>query len=137
MKFLIFYLLLWVIVALLDPDPDSEYGSVFTDLIESGSSSDPDPQIRFCLGLAPARSLLPSFSGPTAPQPVAPTAPQLSAAYQLPAALPVPLDNRYHRCSSFKVNTSIVDPDTFVFGPPGSFLCTDPHNDHSINKQKK
>ncbi len=57
------------------------------------------------LGLAPARSLLPSFSGPTAPQPVAPTAPQLSAAYQLPAALPVPLDNRYPYLS-FKVYIS-------------------------------
>ncbi len=30
----------------LDPNPDSEYGSGFgsTDLIESGSKSDPDPQ---------------------------------------------------------------------------------------------
>ncbi len=39
MKYLtvIFCLLLWVIFALLDPDPDSEYGSGFTDLI------DPDP----------------------------------------------------------------------------------------------
>ncbi len=35
-----FFLLLWVIFALLDPDPDS--GS--TDLIESGSNWDPDPQ---------------------------------------------------------------------------------------------
>ncbi len=85
--------------------PGSEYGSGSTDLIDSGSSSDPDPQPWFCIGLAPARSLLPSFSGPTAPQPVAPTAPQLSAAYQLPAALPVPLDNRYPYLS-FKVYIS-------------------------------
>jgi hypothetical protein len=39
MKFLNFFLLLWVILALLDPDPDSEYGSGSTDLIESGSGS--------------------------------------------------------------------------------------------------
>jgi hypothetical protein len=31
---------LWVIFALLDPDPDSEYGSGSTDLIDS----DPNPQ---------------------------------------------------------------------------------------------
>ncbi len=41
MKFLNFYLLLWVIFALLDPDPGSTYGSGSTDLIESGSSRDP------------------------------------------------------------------------------------------------
>jgi hypothetical protein len=37
---------LWGIFSLLDPDtdPDSYYGSVYTDLIESGSNSDPDPQ---------------------------------------------------------------------------------------------
>ncbi len=35
----IFFLLLWVIFALLDPDPDSESGS--TDPIESGSGSAP------------------------------------------------------------------------------------------------
>jgi hypothetical protein len=29
------FLLLWVIFALLDPDPDSEYGSGSTDLIKS------------------------------------------------------------------------------------------------------
>jgi hypothetical protein len=40
MRFLNFFLLLWVIFALLDPD--SESGS--TDPIESGSNSDPDPQ---------------------------------------------------------------------------------------------
>jgi hypothetical protein len=34
MKFLHFFLLLWVIFALLDPDPDSEYGSGSTDLID-------------------------------------------------------------------------------------------------------
>jgi hypothetical protein len=37
MKFLNFFLLLCVIFALLDPDPDSESGS--TDLIESGSKT--------------------------------------------------------------------------------------------------
>jgi hypothetical protein len=84
-----FFLLLLVIFPFLDPDPDPLT----------------DPQAWFCIGLAPARSLLPSFSGPTAPQPVAPTAPQLSAAYQLPAALPVPLDNRYPYLS-FKVYIS-------------------------------
>ncbi len=42
MKFRSSFLRLWVIFALLDPDPDSEYGS--TDLIESGSNRDPDPQ---------------------------------------------------------------------------------------------
>jgi hypothetical protein len=36
-KFLKFFLLLWVIFALLDPNPDSEYGSGSTDRIESGS----------------------------------------------------------------------------------------------------
>jgi hypothetical protein len=30
--------------ALLDPEPESEYGSGSTDLIESGSSTDPDPK---------------------------------------------------------------------------------------------
>jgi hypothetical protein len=44
MKFLKKFLLLWVILALLDSDPDSEYGSGSTDLIESGSNSDPDLQ---------------------------------------------------------------------------------------------
>jgi hypothetical protein len=43
MKFLKFFLLLWVIFAFLDPDPDSEYGSGSTDPIESGSKWDPDP----------------------------------------------------------------------------------------------
>jgi hypothetical protein len=37
MKFLNFFLLLWVIFALLDSDPDTEFGS--TDLIEFGSGS--------------------------------------------------------------------------------------------------
>jgi hypothetical protein len=37
------YILLWVIFALLDPDPDSEYGSGSTDPIEYGSNPDPDP----------------------------------------------------------------------------------------------
>ncbi len=43
----IFFLLLWVIFALLDPDPDtgdSEYGSGSTNLTESGSNTDPDPK---------------------------------------------------------------------------------------------
>jgi hypothetical protein len=40
MKFYNFFLLLWVIFALLDPDPDSESGT--TDPIESGSNPDPD-----------------------------------------------------------------------------------------------
>jgi hypothetical protein len=44
MKFLNFFLLLWAIFALLDPKPDSEYGSGSTDPIESGSNWDPDPQ---------------------------------------------------------------------------------------------
>jgi hypothetical protein len=39
MKFLYFFLLLLVIFALLDPDPDSEYGFGSTDPIESGSGS--------------------------------------------------------------------------------------------------
>jgi hypothetical protein len=30
---------MWVIFALLDPDPDSEYGSRSTDPIESGSAT--------------------------------------------------------------------------------------------------
>ena len=37
MKLLNFFLLLWVIFALLDPDQDSEYESGSTDLIEFGS----------------------------------------------------------------------------------------------------
>ncbi len=44
MKFLIFFILLWVIFALLDPDPDSKYGFGSTDLIESGSNTDPIPK---------------------------------------------------------------------------------------------
>ncbi len=36
MKFHNFFLFLWVIFALMDPDPES------TDLIESGSNPDPD-----------------------------------------------------------------------------------------------
>jgi hypothetical protein len=45
MKFLnIFFYFLLVIFALLHPDPDSEYGSGSTDLIESGSNTDPDPE---------------------------------------------------------------------------------------------
>ncbi len=45
MKFLNFFLLLWVIFALLDPNS----GSGSTDPIESGSNSDPDPQPNHCL----------------------------------------------------------------------------------------
>jgi hypothetical protein len=41
-KCLHFYLFLWLIFALLNLDPDSEIGSVSTDLIES--KSNPDPQ---------------------------------------------------------------------------------------------
>jgi hypothetical protein len=46
MKFLTYFLLLWVIFALLDPDPDSgsRSGYGFIDLIESGSNPDPDPK---------------------------------------------------------------------------------------------
>ncbi len=44
MKFLNFFLFLWVISALLDPDPDSESGFGSTDLIESGSNPDPNPK---------------------------------------------------------------------------------------------
>jgi hypothetical protein len=40
-----FFLLLWVIFALLDPDPDpySNYGSGSNGPIEYGSNTDPDP----------------------------------------------------------------------------------------------
>jgi hypothetical protein len=34
---------LWVIFALLDPDPDSEYGSGSTGPIKYGSNPDPEP----------------------------------------------------------------------------------------------
>jgi hypothetical protein len=44
MKFLNFFLFLWVIFALLDTDPDSESGYVSTDLIDSGSNPDSDPK---------------------------------------------------------------------------------------------
>jgi hypothetical protein len=37
-----FFLLLWVIDALLDPDPDSESGYRSSDLIKYGSNPDPD-----------------------------------------------------------------------------------------------
>ncbi len=49
MKFLKFYLLLWVIFALPDPDPDSEYGSGSTDLIESGSNAKPWKMVMKCI----------------------------------------------------------------------------------------
>ncbi len=41
MKFLNFYLFVWVIFALLDLDPDSKSGYGSTDLIEKGSNPDP------------------------------------------------------------------------------------------------
>ncbi len=41
MKFLNFFLLLWFIFVLLDPDLDSETGSGCSDLIESGPNPDP------------------------------------------------------------------------------------------------
>jgi hypothetical protein len=55
MNFYHFFLLLWVIFARLDPDPDSEYGSGSTDPIEYGSNTDPDPQP--CLQLKSYQSL--------------------------------------------------------------------------------
>jgi hypothetical protein len=39
MNFKFFFLLLWVIFALLDPDQDSESGAESTDPIESGSAT--------------------------------------------------------------------------------------------------
>jgi hypothetical protein len=44
MKFLNFFLFLWVFFALMDPDPDS--GS--TDLIETGSNLYPGPDPKHC-----------------------------------------------------------------------------------------
>ncbi len=44
MKFLNFFLLIWVIFPLLGSDPDSEYGSGSTDLIEFGFHTDPNLQ---------------------------------------------------------------------------------------------
>jgi hypothetical protein len=50
MKFLNFFLLLWVIFALLDPDTDSEsgagYGSI--DLNKSRSNPDAEPDPKHC-----------------------------------------------------------------------------------------
>jgi hypothetical protein len=42
---------LWVIFALLDPDPDpySNYGSGSKGPIEYGSNTDPDPDPKHCL----------------------------------------------------------------------------------------
>ncbi len=34
---------MWVILALPDPEPNSESGNESTDLIESGSNPDPNP----------------------------------------------------------------------------------------------
>jgi hypothetical protein len=52
MKFLNFFLFLWVIFSLLDtdPDPDFEYksGSGSTDLIESVSNPDPNTDPKHC-----------------------------------------------------------------------------------------
>jgi hypothetical protein len=45
MKFLNFFLLLWVIFALLDLDSESGSGYGCTDLIQSGSNSDLDPKL--------------------------------------------------------------------------------------------
>jgi hypothetical protein len=42
--FLNLFIFLWVIVALLDQDPDSESASGSTDLNEFGSNPDPDPK---------------------------------------------------------------------------------------------
>ncbi len=39
-----FFLFLWVIFAVLDPDPESGSGYGSTHLIESGSNMDPDPE---------------------------------------------------------------------------------------------
>jgi hypothetical protein len=46
MQFLTFFLLLWVIFALLETDPEAKSGSGngSTDLIESGPNPDPDPK---------------------------------------------------------------------------------------------
>ena len=46
MKFLNYFLLLWVIFALLDTDPDSEYGFGSTDPIESRSNPDRQPCLK-------------------------------------------------------------------------------------------
>jgi hypothetical protein len=43
-KFLNFFLFLWVIFALPDPDSESGFGYGSTDLIESGSNPDADPK---------------------------------------------------------------------------------------------
>jgi hypothetical protein len=50
--FTIFFLFLWVIIAFLDPDPDSESGYTGTDLTDSGSNPVPqhcvsDPDMKF------------------------------------------------------------------------------------------
>jgi hypothetical protein len=46
-----FFPIMWVIFALLDPDPNSEFGpgSGSTVPIEFGSNSDPDPDPQPCL----------------------------------------------------------------------------------------
>ncbi len=46
-KFVNFFLCLWVIFALLNPDPDCEFESESRDPIKSGSNPDPDPQHGF------------------------------------------------------------------------------------------
>jgi hypothetical protein len=38
------FVLLWVIFALLVPDPDYKYGPGSTDMIESRYNTDPDPK---------------------------------------------------------------------------------------------
>ncbi len=59
-KFLNFFLFLWVIFVLLDPDPDSESGS--TELTGSRSNPDPDPKpyppISMCLAMLSMKSPL-------------------------------------------------------------------------------
>jgi hypothetical protein len=58
MKFLKFFLLLWVIFGLLNPDLDPEYGSRSIDPIESGSNSDPQPGSATLLGAIPVEPAL-------------------------------------------------------------------------------
>ncbi len=73
---------MWVILALLDPDPDSEYGSGSTDPIEYGSNTDPvpDPDPQPCVNTR--NSLIFSiFSSRIVPI-------QMSVGYAVTSALP-------------------------------------------------
>ncbi len=91
-----FFLLLWVIFALLDPDPDSESGS--TDLIESGSATLPKTLFRFSM------------------------APSVPAVVFRGGFLPLPLvvrhrgeENVHHQflnktTGTFRLGVSVVDP---------------------------